>query len=114
MKMDYDLALQVFERLSKSERAAIFSSINFLMAVDGTVRSGNFKEKIVCGLLAVNGRNLQVDASMVADVVAVRFEVDRGSLYGLSIEDGKQRTLPMKSAEMELEEPVRRKPRLIL
>lgn len=113
MKFDFDLALQVFERMSKQDREAVLASVNFLMAVQNVKIIGGGKSKEVFGLLAVGGYNVQIEQGMEADILNFRFQVGRENLYGMNIREGKQTKLPLKT-DIDFDNPAPRKPRLIL
>lgn len=112
MNFDYELALQVFGKLSKAEREAILSSVNFLMSI-GSVKAKRTGDNRVFGLLAVGGKDVTVVDTLAPEIIVLNVQVNRNCLYGVSIEDGTQIKLPLRT-EFEFEEPTPRKPRLIL
>lgn len=114
MAFDYELALQVFEKMDKQERAALFEAMNFLMAVEGTTldKDGKKKKEVV-GLVATKCSYAQVDKNLDGHL-RVSVVVPSGSLYGLSIEDPKQKSIAFKTLMETIEETPLRKPRDIL
>jgi hypothetical protein len=114
MSFDFELLLQVFDKLEMRERASILRCVNLIVDSIGTKRNKNGKSKPITGLLAVGAKYARVDDMLDRDYLKITIVVPRKSLYGMSIGEGAQGRLKLKQAQAAFDEPAVRKPRDIL
>lgn len=114
MAFDFDLALQVFAKLKKKERAAVLRALTVLVSSIGFKRDKNGRTKEISGLLAVYAKDVTVQEMLDKDYLQVTIIVPRQNLYGMTIGEGSQGQLSLKQVEANFDAPTVRKPRNIL